>query len=271
LFSETFESGTLGQFQSVGTGGGSGWSASSAFAHGGTFSAFAADPATVSDHHLRTSDSVNVPSTGEVTLRFWHRFARETNCDGGVLEIAVNGGPFVDILAAGSFSSGGYNGSIACPSNPLSNGRQVWTGDSGGWIQTVAVLSPFVLGKSLQFSLRSATDSTVAVAGWYVDDVSLERAPPTAVTVTSFTAVHTTRGVALRWRSVSDAGLVGFALQRDGMRLNERLIAVKGTVAGGRYGFVDTSAVPARLYLYRLQGVRIDGRRTTLGFVTVKP
>jgi hypothetical protein len=282
LFFEGFESGTLGQFQSVDAGAGLGWSASATpFTCSGNFLALVEDPGAVSDHALRTSGSVAVPATGQVTLRFCHFFNWETfqgmGCDGGVLELSVNGGPFVDILAAGgSFSAGGYNGSIAsplCNTNPL-YGRQVWTGTNPSNPETVAVLPTSVLGQSLRFQLRAGTDSSspppAGQFGWEVDDVSLERTQPTAVTVTSFTAVRAVRGVVLRWNSGSEAGLVGFALQRNGMRLTKRLIAVKGTLAGGRYGFVDTRTVPARLYHYRLQGVRLDGRRTTLGLATVK-
>jgi hypothetical protein len=67
--------------------------------------------------------------------------------DGGVLEVSspnINGGAFTDITntaVGGSFITGGYNGSLTAggfpPFNPLL-GRVAWTGNSAGYINTVA-------------------------------------------------------------------------------------------------------------------------------------
>src|SRR5206468_2836665 len=75
-----------------------------------------------------------------------------TGYDGGVLEIAIAGGAFSDILSAGgSFASGGYNYTISSSySNPLA-GRQAWSGNSGGFITTVVNLPAAAQGKSVQF------------------------------------------------------------------------------------------------------------------------
>jgi hypothetical protein len=61
--------------------------------------------------------------------------------DGGVLEISFDDGlTFQDIVAAGgTFVRGGYNGTIStCCGNPLA-GRQAWTGNSGGFIDTTVI------------------------------------------------------------------------------------------------------------------------------------
>ena len=75
---------------------------------------------------------------------FLNNYALEDRFDGGVLEISVDAGPFQDILAAGGgFLRGGYNGNIStCCGNPLA-GRQAWTGNSGGFIDTDVDLGNF--------------------------------------------------------------------------------------------------------------------------------
>lgn len=275
VFSETFESGTLGQFQSVGSGAGSGWTASSASAHGGTYSAFALDVGATSDHSL-VSAAMAVPAAGPVTLRFWHRVNLEVYqgqaCDAGVLEVSVDNGPFVDVMQVGTFSEGGYyyaDVSASCSSNPLF-GRPVWSGDSGGWFETVVAMSASTYGKSIRVALRLGTDVSTPDEGWYVDDVALEGPSPTAVTVTSFTATRDARGVVLRWRVGSDAKFLGFALERNGARLSKRLIATQAGAAGAHYRFVDSGADRGKLYRYRLHGVRSDGRRMVLAVATVR-
>ena len=91
--------------------------------------------------------------------------------DGGVLEISINGGSFVDIIAAGGvFESGGYNGSIPNFGNPLS-GRSAWTGDSGGYIDTVVKLPPTAIGQNVQYRWRFGSDESIGDVGWRIDTI----------------------------------------------------------------------------------------------------
>src|SRR5262249_990806 len=73
------------------------------------------------------------PLTSSAQLYFSYIYQLEEGGDGGVLEIAINGGAFQDIPdAGGSFLEGGYNGTIdANSTNPLA-GRMVWTGSNFG-------------------------------------------------------------------------------------------------------------------------------------------
>lgn len=282
VFSETFESGTLGQFQSVGSGAGTGWTASSADAHGGTYSAFALDVAATSDHSL-ISAPVAMPATDPLTLHFWHRFNLETilsqACDGGVLEISVDGGPFVDVLNWGSFLHGGYNQTMdpncVISGNPLGV-RPVWSGNSGEWLQVVVALANELHGKSVRFAFRLGTDGTVGDEGWYVDDVYLERESPTAVTVASFSASAEGSSIKLAWRTGSEAQTLGFNLYRQQRgklaKANRTLIpsVFGGTTRGHGYSFLDRSAPSGRRTLrYRLQAVALDGTRSWIGSATV--
>jgi hypothetical protein len=100
--------------------------------------------------------------------------------DGGVLEVSVNGGDFTDITAAGgAITSGGYNtfldsqfdNPIAQP--PLSPGRSVWSGDSGGF-KTVNVRIPTTaFNGTVQLRWRLGTEGGGRAhdthAGWWID------------------------------------------------------------------------------------------------------
>jgi hypothetical protein len=96
--------------------------------------------------------------------------------DGGVLEISINGGPFEDILdAGGSFVTNGYDRTIdPSDDNPL-DGRQVWSGNSGGFIQTIVNLPAAAAGQNIQLKWRLGTDdgNFYGGFGWYIDSISI--------------------------------------------------------------------------------------------------
>ena len=57
-----------------------------------------------------------------------------------------------------------------------------WSGDSGGYISTVANLGPNVAGQTIKLRFRMASDSSVGVVGWRIDTlaVTTTNRPPTA-------------------------------------------------------------------------------------------
>jgi beta-glucosidase len=89
---------------------------------------------------------------------------------------------------------------------------------------------------------------------------------PTAVTLRSFTAVRHGSPVVLRWRTASEAGVVGFRLYRDGARL-VRVVAAHGPVAGAAYTVVDRLRAAAATY--RLEAVHAGGATSRLGTARV--
>jgi len=134
---------------------------------------FIDDPATISDKQLLSPNRSTVCDAGAVQVFFRNNFDLQDGFDGGVLEVSFDGGQtFQDVLAAGgTFVVGGYNGTInSCCGNPLA-GRQVWTGNSGGFIDSIVSLpagcSQFIL------RWRMGSDSSVAGEGWRVDDVAI--------------------------------------------------------------------------------------------------
>ena len=131
-----------------------------------------------------TLDSPVFTPVARQTVTFRHKINLERRNDGAVLEISINGGAFEDILdAGGSFVSGGYAYTMVATS-PLAD-RLAWTGDSGGFITTVAVLPAAATGQPTQLRFRTADDSSVAPtgdAGWWIDSILLgvEAVPPAA-------------------------------------------------------------------------------------------
>jgi hypothetical protein len=149
------------------------------------------DPDMISDKYL-DSPAGTIDPISTVQLTFSHNYALEDGFDGGVLEISVDGGPFYDL--GGSAWEGGYNGTIStCCGNPLA-GRQAWTGNSGGFIQTIVDLPR---GHTLVLRWRIASDSSGSGEGWRVDDVSItcERPTPTPFPTPSITPTPTARPI----------------------------------------------------------------------------
>jgi hypothetical protein len=100
--------------------------------------------------------------------------------DGGVLEVAINGGDFTDVTSiGGSITTGGYNtyldpsfnSPIAQP--PLSPGRSVWSGDSGGFKTVTVRLPNSAVGGTVQLRWRLGTEgggrSYDTHSGWWID------------------------------------------------------------------------------------------------------
>jgi hypothetical protein len=131
------------------------------------------DPATISDKQLLSPGIPVIADGSPAGMSFRNNFNLQDGFDGGVLEISFDDGlTFQDILAAGgTFSSGGYNGTIStCCGNPLA-GRQAWTGNSGGFISTTVNLPYSSLSIILRW--RMGSDSSVAGEGWRIDSVAI--------------------------------------------------------------------------------------------------
>lgn len=109
---------------------------------------------------------------GAAQLSFRHRYGFETGFDGGVLEIKIGAGAFTDIVTAGgSFVSGGYSSTLS--SGNLLGARPAWSGTNASFSSVIVNLPAAAAGQSVQFKWRSATDSSVGGAGWWLDSVSI--------------------------------------------------------------------------------------------------
>lgn len=146
-----------------------------------------APAAAASGEAVLSGPEVAVPAAG-AELQFRQRFATESGYDGGVLEIAIDGGAFADILAAGGrFTAGGYTAALAArasctgaAANPLV-GRAAWTGTQDAFGLVGVVLPSAAAGHRARFRWRLGTDcagSADAADGWAIDSLRLVSASP---------------------------------------------------------------------------------------------
>jgi len=154
-----------------------------------------------------------------------------------------------------------------------------------GFIKTVLVLGSSTGGWSLSSdtmtvpanvqSLILRWDLTCTASGpcsANFDDVDLDTTI-LAVTVSSFTAHRSHRGVLLRWSTGTEVNELGFNIYRQQgnrrFRVNRRLLPAFGAVAGASYSFLDRHALRHRAVRYWLQDVSVSGARAWHGPVRV--
>jgi len=144
--------------------------------------ALVAAPAVVS---LRRLDSPAIPiQTASAQLRFRTWYILQPGFDGGVLEISIDGGPFVDILdAGGSFVENGYNNTISSAASgtppavsPLA-GRQAWSMVLPGYVTVRVNLPAAAAGKMVKLRWTLGSDNSVASPGWRIDTISITEIP----------------------------------------------------------------------------------------------
>jgi hypothetical protein len=127
-----------------------------------------ADDAGTAADEMLTSPAMTVGAGGSLTIEFDHSWAFEFNAfgnfDGGVIEMAINGGAFTDIGASA------YNGTIALGGgNPL-EGRPAFVGTSAGTVHT-ALTRAVAPGSIVQVRFRAASDVLIGAAGWTLDNL----------------------------------------------------------------------------------------------------
>ena len=143
--------------------------------------AFVGDQNGISDKVLDRA-GVTITSTSPM-MSFRNNFNTEmsggTFWDGYVLEVSapgISGGDFLDITdshVGGSFVSGGYTGIIdGTAENPLA-GRMAWSGNSGGYIDTIINMGPNLAGQTVTLRFRMGSDEAVAAPGAHIDNISI--------------------------------------------------------------------------------------------------
>ena len=137
----------------------------------------AVDSSSISDQRL-TSPVMTLPSDlGGLNFQFQHWVLVEgsgASCaDGGVLEVAVDGGAFAEV-PAGQFIAGAYNGAITGGSgNPIAAGTPAWCGLASSFDHVIADVSPYA-GHDVQFRFRLGTNNSSPREGWYIDDIKVQ-------------------------------------------------------------------------------------------------
>ncbi len=144
------------------------WVTSAASSSSAPNNVFAPNQDDTSDSQLTTP--VIAVTQANNQFKFRNNYNVEDGYDGGVIEISIDGGAFTDLLAAGgSFKTGGYNGTIDPAANSEIVGRAAWTGNSGGYIDTIAEFPSSAIGRNVQLRLRMVSDDSNSDSGWRVD------------------------------------------------------------------------------------------------------
>ncbi|WP_193214814.1 MBG domain-containing protein [Luteolibacter marinus] len=182
LWSESFD-GTVSGWTSQASTGSNNWSLATNLSQSPATSYFAPAPSSKTTTAL-TSPVIPVPaSASNLQLRFWHNYSLQSGQDGGKFELSVDGGGWFEVVSSGSgavFASNGYNTSIrkgggAPSSRSEFEDSPVWSGNSGGFVETIVNLTDTAkyAGKNLRLRWRLATNSSTASTGWYVDSIVL--------------------------------------------------------------------------------------------------
>jgi len=241
-------------------GGGTAWTVVDDDSWAGDRAWFVADEDRVKDQVLATAEPILLPAGTAPRLEFRHRQRLQRGRDGGRLEISTNGGlDWFDIVSGdgqtvppdpGRWVAGGYTGVIGGAGNPL-YGAAAWTGDTAGWVRSVAELGAFA-GQRILLRWRFAGDESAgADGGWWLDEIRLMLSHPCRSCVaadppTGVAARTSSQGVEIQWNASPGASShqVWRKASADGPFVE------LATVASPVVTYDDTSASGGSIYSY---------------------
>ncbi|RVU40011.1 GlyGly-CTERM sorting domain-containing protein [Rheinheimera riviphila] len=115
-------------------------------------------------------------------LSFWHYYNFETNYDGGVVEISINGGAWKDVTKVQVGTSAGqpvyakFDGGYDNELEELLPGRKAFTGplnENFGANESIN-FGAALNGNSVKFRFRAVSDSNSNSDGWFIDNVKVQ-------------------------------------------------------------------------------------------------
>ncbi len=114
------------------------------------------------DWYLYSPDFI--ATTDNPVLAFWQWYNIESGYDGGNVSISTDGGNTWTLIEP----VGGYddNSIVGLDDEPG------FTGNSGGWVQTVFNLDGVTAGTVFKIRFRFGSDGSVTRDGWYIDDLA---------------------------------------------------------------------------------------------------
>lgn len=132
-------------------------------------------------NHAFTSDVAietqifQVGNAGEFKVNWYNQFTIEAQFDGGVVEVSINNGDWVDALSipGAQFESAGYNDTMLDITEAAIAGRDAFTGTGFGF-ETIN-FGTALNGNEVKLRFRISSDSAVSeAAGWIIDDITVE-------------------------------------------------------------------------------------------------
>lgn len=129
-------------------------------AHSGTFMWWANR---VDESDTRLTRTFDLTGVSSATLNFWTWYHIENLWDYGYIMVSTDGGATWTPLATSRTTTDDPHGNAYGPG---------YTGESGGWVQETADLSPYA-GQTIQVRFEYVTDDAVTQPGLIIDDVSI--------------------------------------------------------------------------------------------------
>lgn len=112
---------------------------------------------------------VITPGAMSATLTITHWYKAQINADGGFVAVDAledNSDSYAPIAPVG-----GYTGTLATNQCNAQEGRQAFTGNSGGWITSTFDLTPYI-GRKIYLAFIFGSDRNSSTdEGWYIDQV----------------------------------------------------------------------------------------------------
>jgi len=107
------------------------------------------------------------------TLSFYHRYDTEEAWDGGFIEIKKVSDTNWSKILASEILQNSYNGILGASSNNNIANAEAWTGNSGGFIQSIVQLTRFA-NENVEIRFVFGQDDNTNSIGWWVDDISVD-------------------------------------------------------------------------------------------------
>jgi hypothetical protein len=210
--------------------------------------------------------------TANPILRFKHKFITESCCDGGILEISINGGAWTKVentIGTGvnfntTNGTAWYN--VGAQGNSWGNNSNAYSTAVNGWI-TSSIALPGAAGQSnVKIRFRFITDVSVVDEGWVVDNI--EVFAPSAPTVVTGTSANITTNLANLSGTITDNG--GSTITASGFVLSTSPSPVRGgagvidtttnpVVTNGAFNLNAANLTLATTYYYRAYAVNAVG------------
>ncbi|NLH84269.1 MAG: hypothetical protein GX450_02440 [Verrucomicrobia bacterium] len=187
---------------------------------------------------LTLAASLSLAGAVRPALGFQHRYALETGYDFGRVEVSVDGG-----------------------NSWVSPELAAYTGQQGTLAREQLDLSAYAGVADFRLRFRLATDSSVVMDGWYVDDVVIAEAPAPV----TLTATATNRNsIGLAWTPSAAADFAAYRLYRSltpGLDWRTARVIAEGN-ASATTNATDLTASPKTTYYYRVAVVNTRGLLT---------
>ena len=181
ISSENFDSTPIGQIptgysRSSGSAAAN-WRTTAASAASASNSVFASDHTAVNSAYLTSPEITVSNKSRKVELRFDHNYHLHEQIDGGLLEISINGGTWTEwMTAGGTFVQNGYDIQVVSVfENPV-GGQFAWSGNSQGFIQTIANFPPSAVGQTVRVRWHLGSDNCARCSqteGWWIDNIEV--------------------------------------------------------------------------------------------------